>query len=251
MPLAGIDSPGHAVDRATSPSGYAPALSGTVRNLAWNMQASGAIGLNPDPSLAVEGLRSGWRALRLVALLALFPLMTGCASPDRGRPVATGGESPNGLSYADHSYWAGDFVSGAPSIVINLRDQHAYFYKGKKLVGVSEVSTGKEGTNTPIGRFAVKEKDIDHASSLFGDYVGSNGVVVKANIAVRQDPQPPGTHYVGAPMPYFMRIVGGVGMHQGYLPGVPASHGCIRLPARMAAKFYQNSEVGTPVEIKP
>jgi len=187
--------------------------------------------------------------LQLVALLALVQLLVGCALPDSGRPSPAPGQSGNGLSYYDHSYWAGDGVSGAPSIVINLRDQHAYFYKGKKLVGVSEVSTGKEGTNTPTGRFAVIEKDIDHASSLFGNYVNSAGVVVQANIAVRRDPRPPGTHYVGAPMPYFMRIVGGVGMHQGYLPGVPASHGCIRLPARMAAIFYHNSEIGTPVEI--
>ncbi|MFL5738728.1 MAG: DUF4286 family protein, partial [Flavisolibacter sp.] len=35
---------------------------------------------------------------------------------------------------------------------------------------------------------------------------------------------------VGAPMPYFLEFSPGYGLHQGYLPGVPASHGCIRMP---------------------
>ena len=51
-------------------------------------------------------------------------------------------------------------------------------------------------------------------------------------------------------MPYFLRVHGGVGMHAGYLPGYPASHGCIRLPKEMALKFFEDAPVGTPVEIR-
>ena len=40
-------------------------------------------------------------------------------------------------------------------------------------------------------------------------------------------------------MPYFLRIHGGIGMHAGYLPGYPASHGCIRLPEKMAVHFLK------------
>ena len=50
-------------------------------------------------------------------------------------------------------------------------------------------------------------------------------------------------------MPYFMRIVGGVGMHAGYLPGYPASHGCIRMPEFMAENFFKSVSTGTPVTI--
>jgi lipoprotein-anchoring transpeptidase ErfK/SrfK len=39
-------------------------------------------------------------------------------------------------------------------------------------------------------------------------------------------------------------------MHAGYLPGYPASHGCIRLPEEMALKFFEDAPVGTPVEIR-
>src|SRR5260370_41640900 len=67
---------------------------------------------------------------------------------------------------------------------------------------------------------------------------------------VTKDPRPRGTVFRGAPMPYFLRIQGGIGMHAGYLPGYPASHGCIRLPKEMAVHFFQNAPVGTPVAIR-
>ena len=47
-------------------------------------------------------------------------------------------------------------------------------------------------------------------------------------------------------MPFFMRITGGVGMHEGYLPGYPASHGCIRMPGKMAEIFFYQRRVGHP-----
>jgi len=38
-------------------------------------------------------------------------------------------------------------------------------------------------------------------------------------------------------------------MHAGYLPGYPASHGCVRLPREMAGHFYNNVSLGTPVDV--
>jgi lipoprotein-anchoring transpeptidase ErfK/SrfK len=71
------------------------------------------------------------------------------------------------------------------------------------------------------------------------------------DIDVKKDPKPPGAIFDGARMPYFMRITGGVGMHEGFLPGYPASHGCIRMPEFMAEAFFNNLSVGTPVTISP
>ena len=117
------------------------------------------------------------------------------------------------------------------------------------LVGVSQLSTGREGLNTPAGNYKIIQKDKDHVSSLFGDYVDSSGKVVVPNVEIKKDPKPPGTHFQGTPMPYFMRIVSGTGMHAGYLPGYPASHGCIRMPEFMAEDFFRSVSVGTPVTI--
>ena len=109
----------------------------------------------------------------------------------------------------------------------------------------------REGYRTPIGRFQVIRKDEDHRSSLYGDYVDDSGRIVKANVDSRRDSRPPHSHFVGTPMPYFLEFSPGYGLHQGYLPGVPASHGCIRMPYWKARQFYNVAHVGTPVVVKP
>jgi lipoprotein-anchoring transpeptidase ErfK/SrfK len=147
------------------------------------------------------------------------------------------------------SYWDGDSIQGKPSVKISLGEQRAYFYKSGQLVGISQLSTGREGRNTPIGRYKIIQKDLNHASSLYGDYVDSADNVVVPNIELGKDPKPPGTHYKGAPMPYYMQIAPGFGMHAGYLPGYPASHGCIRMPEFMAEIFFKSVSSGTPVTI--
>jgi lipoprotein-anchoring transpeptidase ErfK/SrfK len=38
-------------------------------------------------------------------------------------------------------------------------------------------------------------------------------------------------------------------IHAGYLPGYPASHGCVRLTAKNAQWFYQWARIGTKVII--
>jgi hypothetical protein len=185
----------------------------------------------------------------LLILLAL----AGCVSDPRANPDvqylgAVGRDTPG---YDNVSYWDGDNTKGAPSVRISLSEQRAYFYKGGELVGVSWISTGREGRNTVTGNFHVIQKDKDHKSSLYGDYVDAQGNIVKKDIDLSKDPIPPGAHFDGAKMPFFMRIVGGTGMHQGFLPGYPASHGCIRMPGFMAQAFFRNVSVGTPVTIAP
>ncbi len=160
--------------------------------------------------------------------------------------TGTGPEQPQD----NISYWDGDNLAGQPSIKIDVENQRAYFYKGGQLVGVSVISSGREGHDTPPGKFRVTDKDADHASSLYGDYVDQSGQVIVQNIENKKDPRPPGTIFRGAPMPYFMRIDGDIGVHAGYLPGYPASHGCIRMPETMAEKFFEYAPIGTPVEIQ-
>ncbi|MEK0447137.1 MAG: hypothetical protein RLZZ399_2458, partial [Verrucomicrobiota bacterium] len=127
----------------------------------------------------------------------------------------TRGWAENRPEYDNFSHWDGDGVSGAPSVLIRLGEQRAYFYKGGELVGVSAISTGREGFGTPSGSFRIQQKDKDHASSLYGDYVDAKGQVIQKDIDRSKDPMPKGARFDGAKMPFFMRITGGVGMHQG------------------------------------
>ena len=97
------------------------------------------------------------------------------------------------------SYWDGDGVPGNPHIEVRLGEQRAYYYKGDQLVGVAQVSTGREGHETPSGSFKVQQKDKDHRSSQYGDYVDANNqtVVVKSNVENGKDPETAGHRVPG------------------------------------------------------
>jgi len=139
---------------------------------------------------------------------------------------------------------------GEPRMIVHIGEQKAYFYRGKNLVGESTVSTGKPGFSTPPGHYTVLDKDRNHISTIFGDYVDDAGNVVKQNIDSRKDRRPRGSHFDGARMPYAMFFRGGYAMHEGYVPPFAASHGCIRLPKGMAEHFFNAASVGTPVVVK-
>jgi lipoprotein-anchoring transpeptidase ErfK/SrfK len=141
--------------------------------------------------------------------------------------------------------------SGRASIVVDLGEQQAYLFRGKYRTAASRISSGREGHRTPVGRFQVIRKDLDHRSSLYGNYVDDSGRVVKANVDSRTDSKPAHSHFVGASMPFFVEFSPGYGLHQGYLPGVAASHGCIRMPYWKARQFYEAAHIGTTVTVKP
>ena len=140
--------------------------------------------------------------------------------------------------------------SGKTSILINLSEQRAYLLQGNERVAETSISTGREGHATPVGNFHVIRKDREHRSGLYGDYVDANGRVVMTNVDVRKNPKPPGSHYLGASMPYFVEFSPGFGLHEGHRPGYPASHGCVRLSSWKARQFYNASEIGTRVTIR-
>ncbi len=113
-------------------------------------------------------------------------------------------------------------AAGPERVVVSLSDQLAYLYRGSTLVAVSTISSGKPGRDTPTGIFSVLDKRPFYRSKK----------------------------YDNAPMPFMQRIDDyGIALHAGFNPGVPASHGCVRLPTDFAKKLYTVTEVGTPVYI--
>ena len=135
-------------------------------------------------------------------------------------------------------------------VVVSLPKQRAYLIANNQVVIDSPISSGKRGHTSPIGNFRVLEKDANHKSNIYGDFVDRAGRVVRAGVSARIDSAPSGTRFVGAAMKWFMRLTDeGVGMHVGILPGYPASHGCIRMPSDGAKLFYDRVKVGTPVDV--
>jgi hypothetical protein len=134
------------------------------------------------------------------------------------------------------------------AVIINLSDQTAYLLENGQVAFVSPIASGKDGWGTPTGSFRVISKDLNHRSGNFGLVTDSYGRIVNPN-ATPGSYVPRGCHYEPAPMPYFMEFSKYVGMHAGYLPGYPASHGCVRMPRDLAAEFYERVHVGTPVKV--
>jgi lipoprotein-anchoring transpeptidase ErfK/SrfK len=108
--------------------------------------------------------------------------------------------------------------------VVSLSDQHVTVYDSTGRIARSRVSTGQAGHRTPTGVFSVIGKERWHHSNI----------------------------YSGAPMPWMQRITwSGVAMHAGVVPGYPASHGCIRLPAGFAPQLYGMTKMGARVVVTP
>lgn len=161
----------------------------------------------------------------------------------------SGQQGPAG--HNPQGYWDGDGVEGPAKIKIVRSEQKAYFYRGDRLVGMSPISSGDVTHRTPAGRYKVTQKSKDHASSLYGVIKNrETGEVINKDADTRKHRAGPGEVFVHAPMPNFLRFNGAIGMHTGFLPGYPASHGCVRLPDFMARKFFENSKLGTPVIVE-
>jgi lipoprotein-anchoring transpeptidase ErfK/SrfK len=134
------------------------------------------------------------------------------------------------------------------AVEIDLEEQTAYLLRDGRPVLASPVSSGRYGHLTKNGSFKVLEKERTHHSSMYGKIVDARGntIVADADADMRV---PPGGKFIPAPMHYFMRFTGADGMHAGYLPGYPASHGCVRMPEQYAIAFFNSVSVGTPVTV--
>jgi len=157
----------------------------------------------------------------LIAMLALVA-MPALAAPSL--QDATVGQTVDAMKPGDFIWAAHVAPSGPVVIVVSIAQQRAYAYRNGIPIGISTVSTGKKGHETPTGVFTLLQKNIDHKSSLYDD----------------------------APMPYMQRLTwDGIAMHAGNLPGYPASHGCVRLPLGFARLLYGVTRLGLTVIITP
>ncbi len=143
---------------------------------------------------------------------------------------------------------ATSWAQSAYRVEIDLEQQTAYLIRGRRVILASPISSGRSGHLTETGSFKIIEKEQNHFSSLYGKIVDRNGRTVVAD-ADADMTVPRGGKFIPAPMRYFMRFHAATGMHAGYLPGYPASHGCVRMPEQNAIAFFNAVEIGTPVHV--
>jgi hypothetical protein len=114
----------------------------------------------------------------------------------------------------------GEIPKGPLQIVVSIGTQRVTLFSNGVRVAQGPVSTGTASHPTPLGVFSILEKNRHHRSNL----------------------------YSNAPMPYMQRLTwSGVALHEGVLPGYPASHGCIRLSRDFAAKLWPTTKLGARV----
>jgi len=177
--------------------------------------------------------------MALVPSVALA-LLTGSAQPADAaagiRFYSTGGWFMGGMSVPVRKHRAttvkreksepkkeagfGEMPKGPLQLVVSINTQKVTLFSNGVRVAQGPVSTGVRGHPTAMGVFSVIEKDRYHHSNI----------------------------YSGAPMPYMQRITwSGVALHEGELPGHPASHGCIRMSHDFAKKLWPITKLGVRV----
>ncbi|HWB01757.1 MAG TPA: L,D-transpeptidase family protein [Verrucomicrobiales bacterium] len=186
---------------------------------------------------------------RVILALACFVLTSCQILPPPSHGVSRWVSSLQPDSWKSVSYWDDDGSPGKPWMKVDLSRQIATFYRGDHKIGVAAISSGDERHRTPSGEYRILEKLEEKYSGSYGHIENAEGKVVNADATPRTR-VPPGCKYCPAPMPYWMRLTWyGIGMHQGFLPGYAASHGCIRMDKAVVQKFFHASHVGMRVKV--
>jgi len=135
-------------------------------------------------------------------------------------------------------------------ILVSISLQRAFLLNGDDVALDYPVSTGKASHPTPAGDYTILEMIADKRSNLYGKVLDGSGNVVNSAADSRKATIPPGGKFLGASMPYWMRLTWtGIGMHVGNVPRYPASHACIRGQADIVPLVFSKVRVGTPVTI--
>jgi len=154
------------------------------------------------------------RRIALPMLLVLASMSVAAAAEEPRDPLA--------LKPGEFIWHPEIAPEGPVVLVVSLDQQMAYVYRNGIAIGMSTISSGKPGKDTPTGVFTILQKNKDHKSNLYNN----------------------------APMPYMQRLTwDGIALHGGALPGYPASHGCVRLPHPFAAKVYGITRTGDTVVV--
>ncbi len=136
------------------------------------------------------------------------------------------------------------------ALEISISEQRGLLLVNGAIAMDFPVATGKSTHPTPSGSYNIRAKEKDYHSNLYGKITDVTGAVVVADADTRTDKVPEGGKFEGATMPYWMRLTdSGVGLHVGYVPGRPASHGCIRLKNDTAQTLFKLTKIGTPVVV--
>jgi hypothetical protein len=166
------------------------------------------------------------------------PAATPAAAPDRillspvslqqaysggtiDRPIKSLLNVPGRMSYGDFRWDEKGVPAGRVWLRVDLKAQIISVFRGADEIGTAVILYGADGVPTPTGKFPILAKLKDHRSATYD-----------------------------APMPYTLRLTAdGVSIHASNVRWGYATHGCIGVPERFAAKLFAAASVGDEVMI--
>ena len=162
----------------------------------------------------------GSACLRPIARRTLLGGLALVAAPVRAQtPILP---EPGSLRPGQYAWQPETSPQGPVLVLVSLTEQSARVYRNGIEIGITSVSTGRAGHETPTGVFTILQKARVHHSSTYDE----------------------------ASMPFTERLTwDGVALHAGGVPGYPSSHGCVHLPLAFAQLLFGVTAVGTTVVI--
>ena len=163
-----------------------------------------------------------WGKTGLAGLLASLGLLAGAAVAQDTLPAlpVDFANGADGLQHGQFIWTPGAAPAGDMVIYVDLSRQLAAVYRDGVRIGLTTISSGRAGHETPTGVFTILQKDPNHHSN----------------------------RYDNAPMPFQERLTwDGVALHAGGVPGYPESHGCVHLPYGFAKALFKETRMGTMV----
>ncbi len=125
------------------------------------------------------------------------------------------------LRHGDFLWDADGVATGPTDIVVDLKAQILYVYRGGVEIGRSAILYGSPDKITPTGTFPIMQKKARHISNLYG-----------------------------APMPYMLRLTNdGIAIHGSNVEYGYATHGCVGVPTEFAALLFAEANPGDRVLI--
>lgn len=164
--------------------------------------------------------------VRLGAVAFAALLAAGCA---RMPPAASGVPAPSPPPPAPAS--PAEEAAALPpatsrTLRIDLGGQGFRYFEDGRLVRNGPISAGSAEHPTPTGEYRVQSKERDKVSHSYTNYFDRP-----------------------TPMPYSLQFHGPYFIHEGWLPGYPDSHGCVRLRYEDAHFLFERMKVGDAVVI--
>lgn len=115
---------------------------------------------------------------------------------------------------------------GKRQLDIRLAAQRFNYFEDDQLVWSGLISSGAAQHPTPRGSYRLQSKVKNKRSGSYTNFFN-----------------------MPTPMPYALQFKGPYWIHEGYLPGVPASHGCVRLRYEDARFVYERMRIGDRIVI--